>query len=245
MLGFVRGSCGNWLGWAGSEVADGYSKRARPVFLHKTVRNSKPQLPFQLPGGDVTSEGQGRGDAVTSPTWDMSEDAVQMPRNLTGTRQWRWVRLRQRRTAHKIQLHVIRSQRGARPGALMALTFTLRCPIQVASAAPCRCRFVGNVRRHPRCISEVDTHSDVHGAAEVPPALYRRTGDFDLALAVDLNSRPFSLVGGWAGWGCIWERRLRFAPTVRSDLASLDTAYPGGGCLSSGLVSWCPSLCVM
>ena len=31
-----------------------------------------------------------------------------------------------------------------------------------------------------------------------------------------------------AGWLCIWERRLRFAPTVRSDLASLDTAYPRG-----------------
>ena len=135
MLGFVRGSCGNWLGWAGSEVADGYSKRARPVFRRVSARNSKPQLPSQLPGGDVTSEGQGRGDAVAPLTWGVSEDAVQMLRKLTGTRQWRWVRPRQRRTAHKIQLHVIRSQRGARPGALMALDDSrARMSIQVTSA---------------------------------------------------------------------------------------------------------------
>ena len=201
MPGFVRGSCEKWLEWARSEVAGGCSVRARPIFRRISVRNSKPQLPFQLPVPDVRSEGQGRGDAVAPLTWGVSEDAVQMPRKLTGTRQWRWVRPRQRRTAHKIQLHVKIPTRGARPGALMALdNSTARCPSRSHPRAPCRCRFVGNGRRPPRCISEVDTHGDVHGAAEVPPALYRRTGDFDLALAVDLNSRPFSL-SRWLGRG--------------------------------------------
>ena len=72
------------------------------VFRRISVRNSKSQLPFQLPVRDVTSEGQGRGDAVTSPPWGMSENAVQMDKNLTGTRGWSWVRPRLRRPARKI-----------------------------------------------------------------------------------------------------------------------------------------------
>ena len=92
MPGFVRGSPQSGQH---PEPFPGASK----VFIHLdcvfwriSVRNSKSQLPFQLPVPDVRSEGQGRGDAVTSPPWDMPENAVKMLRNPTGTRKWCWVR---------------------------------------------------------------------------------------------------------------------------------------------------------
>ena len=104
MPGFVRGSPQSG---PHPEPFPGASK----VFMHLdcvfrriSVRNSKSHLPFHLPVRDVTSEGQGRGDAVTSPPWGMSENAVQMDKNLTGTRECSWVRPRLRRPAHKIAL---------------------------------------------------------------------------------------------------------------------------------------------
>ena len=67
MPGFVRGSPQSG---PHPELFPGASK----VFIHLDcvfrrilVRNSKSQLPFHLPVPDVRPEGQGRGDAVTSP----------------------------------------------------------------------------------------------------------------------------------------------------------------------------------
>ena len=102
MPGFVRGSPQSGPHPEPFLGASKVCMRLDCVFRRISVRNSKPQLPFQLPVPDVRSEGQRRGDAVTSPLWDMSENAVQMHKTLTGTREWSWVRPRLRRPTRKI-----------------------------------------------------------------------------------------------------------------------------------------------